>query len=299
MDSSFEGFLLLFTSVQNSSGNETMRSVTEFTAELSKSVALRVYSNTRPYNLKIAGLQKGLVFVHEGAEQVGEGGGFGLPILIYQDETYFSGLSAVSAGRKGSVTWIQKAYLMDHVNRTKFKNVSLHSAKARIVMKQLAALYRKNKFLQFLALRELSLSLGVESVYLKKAPVGRLVVNYEIAGQTVNVTVDCSQINRKGLEKIVVLNEQSANFFRIYQDSNETQTIDGQIPSWERVTSEWACLMNPDRRIGYRLWDIENGLLHRGRETLPNFLDWAGLDYEFLPQKDFFEYKIQLLGVNS
>jgi hypothetical protein len=288
----------VFSSLEGFYGTGFAKPVNQFTADLSDSVALRVYSSTRPRNLKIASLQKGLIFVHEGMEQVGEGGGFGLPILIYEDETYFSGSSIVSVDHYGMTTRIFKEFLMDHVNRSSFMNVTLHSRKVRSVMRRLAELYQNNKRLQFLALRELSLSLGVESVYLKVPAVCKLLVCYEIKGQSVKVTVDYSQADRRGLEKVVVLNEQSGTFFRFYRDSTLPDFVD-EIPAWERVTSQWACLLNPQRNIGYRLWDVENSSLIRGRESLADFLDWAGLDYEFLPRRSVFEYEIQFLGVNS
>lgn len=277
---------------------EPVKTVEEFTAGISNSVALRVYSSTRPYNLKIGQLQKGLVFVHEGLEQVGEGGGFGLPILIYKDETYFSGSSIVQVGRNGLSTIIYKEFSMNRVSRTSFKNLHIHNLRARNLMKRLSELYQNNKCLQSLAIRELSLNLGIESVYLKTPTVAKLLVTYEIRDHFISVKVDCRDIKRKLLEKIVVLNEQSAKFFRIYMDSEERK-LDSQIPAWERVTSPWACLINFQRNVGYRLWTIDKSSLHSGRETMHNFLDWTGLDYEFFPHQKVFEYKIQLLGVNS
>jgi len=56
-------------------------------------VSLRLYASTEPRNLKIADLQKALILVVNGTEAVGEGTGFGLPVLVYSDETYFSGSS--------------------------------------------------------------------------------------------------------------------------------------------------------------------------------------------------------------
>jgi len=141
----------------------------------------------------------------------------------------------------GSLLESSKEFLMDHVNRSSFKNVTLHSRRVRNLMKRLAELYQNNKRLQFLALKQLSLSLGLESVYLKMPAVGKLLVSYEITGQTLRVRVDYGKASRNGLEKVVILNEQSANFFRVYQDSSLPDFVD-QIPAWERVRSKWvAC----------------------------------------------------------
>ncbi|HYA22380.1 MAG TPA: hypothetical protein VEG31_04350, partial [Thermoproteota archaeon] len=62
-----------------------------YTIPLRASLALRIYSDNRPHNLKIAELQKGLILVHDEEELVGEGSGFGVPVLLCSGETYFSG----------------------------------------------------------------------------------------------------------------------------------------------------------------------------------------------------------------
>ena len=265
----------------------------------SRRVALRVYSSTHPNNMKIANLQKGLVFVYNGIEQIGEGGGFGLPILKFGDETYFSGTSTVTVTRNGCSTRVHKAFLMDRIARRKFRNVHLQNRVARTFMKQANALYKKCNQPRFLALREFSLNMGFESVFIKTSPVGELAVTYEISDNAIGVKVDSTSLNKKHLQKIFVLNEQSAAFFRMYSDGTSEKILDGQIGAWKAINSEWACLLNPHYKIGYRLWDIKKSVLWRGRETLKSHLDWTGLDYELSPYQNSFEYKIELLGVNS
>ncbi len=203
--------------------------------DLSRIVALRIYSSTYPNNMKIANLQKGLVFVHNGIEQIGEGGGFGLPILTFGDETFFSGSSTVNVTRNGGSTRVHKDFLMNRIARRKFRNVHLQNRKARAFMKQAATLYRKHNLPRLLALRELSLTAGVESVFVKTSPIGKLAVTYEISDDVIDVKVDCSHLNRKHLQKIFILNEQSASFFRMYSDATSEKMLDGQIGAWQAV----------------------------------------------------------------
>jgi hypothetical protein len=54
----------------------------KFSIPISKRLALNVYSSTKPHNLKIVNLQKRLVLTCEGKERVGEGAGFGFPVLF-------------------------------------------------------------------------------------------------------------------------------------------------------------------------------------------------------------------------
>ena len=58
---------------------------------ISDSLSIHIYSDTKPRNAFIYDLQKGLTLICKGVEMVGEGTGFGVPVLVYSDETYFSG----------------------------------------------------------------------------------------------------------------------------------------------------------------------------------------------------------------
>jgi hypothetical protein len=75
--------------------NLSYTSVTEHTASMSPSIGIRVYSNTNPKIRRTSELQKGLIFVCDDAETIGEATGFGVPIIKSSDETYFSGSSSV------------------------------------------------------------------------------------------------------------------------------------------------------------------------------------------------------------
>ena len=52
--------------------NSQQPGLEKYTVPVSRCLALEVYSSTKPHNLKIAGLQKGLVFVCNGTEKIGK-----------------------------------------------------------------------------------------------------------------------------------------------------------------------------------------------------------------------------------
>ena len=271
----------------------------EYTVPLLNSVALRVYSNTKPFNLKIANLQKGLIFVHNGIERVGEGTGFGFPVLIYGKETFFSASSTISVAHTGSFVRIQKEFFMDRIARNKFRNVHLENAQARAFIKYLTELYQRNKSLRFLSLKEFLVNMGVESVFVKTPSIGKITVTYYLSSCVVNVKVDFSQLKKKHPQKIFILNEQSASFFRKYSEAQYESIVDEQIGAWDIVDSDWASLTDLQESVGFRLWNVNGSVLRRGREIMNGHMDWAGLDYEVDPQNDVFEYKIEISGVKG
>lgn len=62
----------------------------DFNQTLSDGFSVRLYEDSRPPNGKLAPLQKGVVLVHNGTETIGEGAGFGAPVLNHAGKTYYS-----------------------------------------------------------------------------------------------------------------------------------------------------------------------------------------------------------------
>ncbi len=244
-------------------------------------------------------MQKGLIIVYKGVEAVGEGTGFGAPILVYSDEIYFSGSSQVYLSQRNDLKIVRKEFLMDRVESKKIGKVNLESRRLRAIAKYQAELYQKHRcfrFLMPLSIESLSTRMGVWSSFVKTDPAGKVIVTFSISQNHVKVIVDFSLLKRKDLEKILMSNEQSARYFRRYSDSNGMELIDRQIGGWGKVDAVWASITDLQGRVGFRLWDVRNSVLCRGREFLKGCLDWIGLDYEIDPRKATFEYEIEILG---
>ena len=287
----------MHSTVQVASNENYKRLKSEkYAVSLSNSTALEVYSNTEPFILKIANLQKGLILVYNREKRVGEGTGFGCPVLIYPKETFFSGSSTVSVAQTTESIKIRKEFYMDRAARNKLGNVYLENQKARVFMRYLTDLYQKHRRFRFLSLKEFFVRMGVESTFVKTAAVGKVSVTYDINNCVINVKVDFHHLQKGRPKKVFVLNEQSASFFRKYSDAHHVSLVDKQIGAWEAVSSEWACLTHVQGQVGYRLWKVNGSVLRRGRETMENCLDWVGLDYEVDPESKIFEYKIEILG---
>jgi hypothetical protein len=266
---------------------------------LSNSLALRIYSDTTPSNQKIADLQKGLILVYNGIEAVGEGTGFGFPVLMYSDETYFSGSSRVYVCQQTNLVTIRKVFSMDRVARDKFRNVKLENRKVRTLLDYASKLYQKHKRSRFIALKTKGLlaGLGVQANFIKAPTLGEVIVTYLINQGRILVKVDFSLVKTSDLKKTFVLNEQSSTFFRVYSDSNKARLIDDEIGAWDPINAPWASISDLRGKVGFRLRQTENSVLRRGREFLRNSMDWVGLDYEVDPENVTFEYGIDILGV--
>jgi hypothetical protein len=269
--------------------------IQEYTVPLSGSLALRVYSDTRPHNGKIADLQKGLIIVRKGTETVGEGTGFGFPVLIYEDETYFSEKAQVYLSKQENLTIIRKEFQMDKIAKNQFRNVRIENQKLRAMLRYISGLYQRHKGVRDLTLKDLYMKMGIQSNFVRTTPVGKVIVTYRAGYGGIHVKADFSHLTKEKLQRIFVLNEQGARVFRKYKDSNGTRFVDKQIGAWDAIEAEWASLTDLQGVFGFRLRISENSVLRRGREFLEGFLDWVGLDYEISPKNNDFEYDIEIL----
>jgi hypothetical protein len=270
----------------------------EHTCSISDSLALRIHSDTKPLNLKIANLQKGMIFMLNGAEVVGEGTGFGVPIGKYSNEIVFSGSSFLQVQKQDNFVIIRKEFLMDLIERGKFRNLKLENMKLRGIMDSVSLLSQEHKRLaQFILLTKgLLLKFGVKSTFVRTVPKGKVIVTYIVDRNRILVKLSFSELDRTNLQKVFMLNEQGAHFFRKYSDSEGLNLDDEEIGVWDDVIAQSAKITDSQGRIGFSLKNVEGTVLRRGREVVKGHLDWIGLDYELNPEDDQFEYEIEIFG---
>lgn len=270
--------------------------MTEYTIQILESLSLLLYSDNRPHNLRTADLQKGLILVYKGAELVGEGAGFGVPVVRYQDKEYFSGSSTMQILQKDDCTKIVKQFVLNTVSEKRFRKVKMENRLTRKLRKSVEELYQRHRHWRLLVLNNFSESIGVKTSFVRVKPAGNVVVTYCIKPPRINMKADFKLRENGRIQKIFLLNEQSSKYFRRYCDSNGTVLLDKHIGAWENVEAAWACVSNKSGEVGFRLWKVEDAILHRGREFLEGTFDWVGLDYEVSPEKTCFEYDIEILG---
>ena len=271
---------------------------THHTLAMSDSIALRVYSNTNPPNMKIANLQKGLILLCNGNDVIGEGTGFGVPIVKYADETVFSGSSFLYVRRHGTIAEVRKEFHMDLVARDRFRNLELENLRVRTLFDYFSAFSHGHKHLarSILIAKGLIFKFGVKSGFKKSFHKGKVIVTYTMDRNKILVKLNFSRLNRTNLGKVFVLNEQGAHFFRNYTDSEGLRLVDEEIGVWDNVTAHSAKITNMQNRIGFSLKNVEGSTLLRGRELMEGSLNWIGLDYELSPGNQHFEYEIELFG---
>ncbi|MCJ7634298.1 hypothetical protein MUP77_18150 [Candidatus Bathyarchaeota archaeon] len=269
----------------------------QHTYSISDSVALRIYSDTKPQNLKIANLQKGIIFLYNETEVAGEGTGFGVPIGKYSDETFFSGSSFLQVHNKENSSIIRKEFSMDLIARDKFRNLKPENKKLRRIIDSISSFYQKHQRVArfILLVKELLFKFGVETIFSRVDSKGKVIVTYTLDQNRILVKLSFHELDKNNLLKVFVLNEQGTHFFKKYTDSEGIKLSDQEIGAWDNVTAQSAKITDKQDRSVFSLMNVEGTMLRRGRELAKNSLDWIGLDYELNPKDDQFEYEIKIL----
>jgi hypothetical protein len=262
-----------------------------FTVNLPDNLSLRLYDDCRPRCLETAPLQKGLVLLADGEELVEEGMGFGLPVVKFEDKTFFSSKAHVTVEPDGSVT---KEFWLDTVSRKKLWRAYIDEDFYSAVQGLFAEKYLKHKHLSplFNSAMEVRQLLMVHTQFVSEAPRGVVSVNYQPMPDAVKVSVDFSGLKLEGARELLVLNEQGATFFANYRDSDGIGLLGSRIGAWDTVAAAEASMLNS--KVSFSLQSVRGATLFRGWERTKNRFSWAGLSYSMLPQNGKFSYTIRL-----
>jgi hypothetical protein len=269
------------------------------TIRISDGLEARIYPDTRPDNLEISGIHKGLVLVHRGREVVGEGAGIGVPVVKYSDKTFFPGTAEVSISSVSDEDppVITKTFVLDTVSKKRVRDGSYFNDRLyHAIHRMFTRLYIPNKPLRplFDKLMELRGAVGIHTEFVKTAPRGRVSVTYELRPDGIDVEVDLLSLDREGCEEIVILNEQGSTFFTLYRDSAGLEFVGRDIGPWDEVRADRASLSFGDLSLTYILRRAKGVSLYRGWEQVEGRLAWAGLNYSLSPELPSFSFRIQL-----
>lgn len=268
-----------------------------YTVPLGKNVALNVYADSRPHNLEVSRLQKGLVLTLNERELIEEGVGFGAPVAMFTDKTYFSGSSQVTSGEQGSDKVIKKHFCMDIVSRKGLKNrVFVDNPLYTVVSDSLAGTYRNYSASRkiIFPLMKLRNKVGIKTFFTKVKPRGEITLTYKIKSDIVDVNVDFIKLQKHRCKRVLLLNEQGSTFFRRFFDSHGLNLTDEKIGAWDLVKAEWACFSDLNNTLSFCVKNLPNSRLFRGSERIPGRLAWAGMGYELNPNIDFFNYSVKI-----
>ena len=267
------------------------------TISLTSLLSVRLYSDCRPSCLETAPLQKGLVLMVGNRELVEEGLGFGVPVVKYDDKTFFCSRAEVSQEHESEGCTLRKTFVLDTISCKKFGDASyINDNLYGWLRRVFELLYLKHKRLQPLfnttmALRQV---VQIKTDFLTVKSRGTIVVTYRCKPHSIGVEVDFSKINLGRCQELLVLNEQGSSTFQYYIDSAGLELRGRRIGAWAAVNAYEASLGSPRGMVSFKLQRVAGSELFRGWEQTRKRFSWAGLSYVIPPQKGTFRYSIRL-----
>jgi hypothetical protein len=262
-----------------------------YSFNLRSGLSLKLDKGDTPSLGDSTGLQKGLILYKGKHSLCGEGVGFGAIALEYSNQIIFSTrANAVQYGKE-----IIKKFSMDSLHRKHLKNgFSLENRIFQTIKKKFDEIYKtKNSLRSCLKyLIKIQPLLGIKFSFEKIKSSGIVTVKYRLRKDRLVITVDSSKLLRKGLNRILIFNEQSADF-KLYKDSSNLLHFD-EIGVWNLVNTNEACLTNENIRVSFCVKNIPGIRLYRGYEKIKPRLNWAGFCYSIPPEKINFKYDIRI-----
>jgi hypothetical protein len=264
------------------------------TCPLNESLSVRLYRDNKPHCLETAVLQKGLVLVYEGEELIEEGIGFGVPVIKYEDKTFFSSNAQIVVNPEtGS---FEKHYLLDTNSTKRFYKTHVDDNFYQVIHKLFEKAYLGHQTMQpvnnkIMELREI---LKIKTEFRQVQSRGVVKVKYALKCNAVEVSVDFSGIDLEGCLEFLVLNEQGANTFGCYTDTDGLRLNGARMGAWDLVSAKGATLTNPDGSLAFSLEHKSSAKLFRGWEKTRNRFSWAGLSYSLQPSRSRFDYVISV-----
>jgi len=260
-------------------------------------ISLHVYEDTRPHFYKSSFIQKGLILFHDKDPICGEGVGFGAPVVKYKDKTYFPKSCKLSVWEENSIINVKKEFEINGIFRIKILGEYIDKKLIYRFTEFFSKIHREHRririILDFFLMFIRNIMRRPADLVTTKSK-GIITIFYSIHENMVSIKVDYSRLDKTNCKEICIMNEQGADFFREYSDTEGKILRDNQISSWEKVKADKARFSCNQYGVRFELSNMEGCDLFMGREKFKGHLAWAGFAYSIPPSTNDFEYKLNL-----
>lgn len=253
-----------------------------------------------PWEYLSCRVQKGLIISSNSHELVEEGVGLGLPIIRFGQTVFFPGDASISTQQEGSRVINKVSYNLNLIIRRSLRwGNTINNPHFYRVDEFFSRLHRRNPALRG-ALTWASSSIkrlcGVSTSFREIDSAGLVSVIYDtdVTEGIIHTSINLTGLKRGGCTEITIANEQGANHFDLYRDSNGVTLRGKEIGTWDETFAQRASLVDSRDGISLSINEVRGARIFRGREVVANRLNWAGLNYVLPGNTSSFSYDIKI-----
>lgn len=257
-----------------------------------------------PWRYPSGRVQKGLIISSNSHELVEEGVGLGLPIIRFGQVVFFPGDALVSTRRKDGRVITRVNYNLNLIIcKTQKWGGTIENPHFYRIDEFFSRLHRRNPALRGVltwASYPIKLLFGMNTGFRETDSAGLVSVKYDIdiIKGIIHISINLTGLKRDGCTGITIANEQGADHFGLYRDSNGLTLKGKEIGTWDESFAQQSSLVNSGDGMSFSINEVREARIFRGREVLTNRLAWSGLNYVLSGNTTDFCYDIKI-GVAS
>jgi hypothetical protein len=240
-------------------------------------------------------IQKGLVLGLGNRDLSEEGVGFGLPVIKVGLQTVFPGSWEISTKEDNGHYLIEAVFEMNLQARMARKGKIIENGLFGLAWGTFSKIHREypqlRRWISVIS-RSLKKKLEMREVFSEMHNLGFVRASYLICNSSIVVELKFPEID--GCTELIVLNEQGANWFDTYRDSDGLVLKGDGIGSWDHVEAKDASFLDLSDGLLFTLKKVNRARMFRGRELVTGCLAWSGLAYVIPPEIEKFTYTIEL-----
>ena len=223
-------------------------------------------------------VQKGLLIASNSCDLVEEGVGLGLPLVKFGPETVFPGDASISMQQKGNRVITKVSYNLNLIVRRSLRWSGIidnpHFYRVDAFFSRLHRQHPSLRGTLTCASYPIKLLCGMNTSFQEIDSAGSMNVVYDtLVGEgIIHTSVNLKGLKREGCTEIIIANEQGANHFDLYRDSNGVTLRGKEIGSWDETLAHQASLVDSRNGISFSINEIRGARIFRGRELVANRL---------------------------
>ncbi len=253
-----------------------------------------------PWEYPSSQVQKGLIISSNSHELVEEGVGLGLPLVRFGPEVVFPGDSSISTQQEDSRVINRVSYNLNLIIRKTLRwGSTINNPHFYRVDEFFSRLHRRNPTLRGAltwASYPIKLLCGMNTSFREIDSAGLVSVIYDtdVTRGIIHTSINLTGLKRGCCTEITIANEQGANHFNLYRDSNGVTLRGNGIGTWDETFAQRASLVDSRDGISLSINEVRGARIFRGWEVVANRLNWAGLNYVLPGNTSSFSYDIKI-----